>query len=485
MNKFKLTITAAMLLSAWQAQSFCGFYVAKIGTQLFNNKSEVILVRDGKNSTITMSNDFKGDVKDFAMVVPVPVVLRKDQIRITNRNVFARLGEYSSPRLVEYYDQNPCEQLYEMDDMVRTTSMESALEMKKVPAMTKDKNEVTIEAQYQIGEYDILILSAKESEGLKTWLIANGYAIPDKAEKVLEPYIKSNMKFFVVKVNLDKHKQTGFDFLSPIQIEFESDKFMLPIRLGMANSSGEQDMIVYAFTKTGRVETTNYRTVQMPTARNIPVFAKQKFEQFYFDLFDKQYKNEGKNTVFLEYAWNVTPTWGGMKCDPCIGPPPIFTDLSQAGVKWANNQLEKVFFTRLHVRYSEGKFPEDLFFQVTPNQENYQARYIITNPATGSFTCEAGKIYLDDLKNRRKRELMELASLTGWNTTKYTKYVNEGSAWVDEKEDIIPIGSAPGTPNDKGPMSKPFFFGLFAMLLLLLAAVQYSKTHKKVSIVQS
>ena len=129
MNKFKLTITAAMLLSAWDAQSFCGFYVAKIGTQLFNNKSEVILVRDGKNSTITMSNDFKGDVKDFAMVVPVPVVLRKDQIRITNRNVFARLGEYSSPRLVEYYDQNPCEQLYEMDDMVRTTSMESALEM--------------------------------------------------------------------------------------------------------------------------------------------------------------------------------------------------------------------------------------------------------------------------------------------------------------------------------------------------------------------
>ena len=253
----------------------------------------------------------------------------------------------------------------------------------------------------------------------------------------------------------------------------------------MANSSGEQDMIVYAFTKTGRVETTNYRTVQMPTARNIPVFTKQKFEQFYFDLFERQYKNEGKNSVFLEYAWNVTPTWGGMKCDPCIGPPPIFTELSQAGVKWVNNQQEKVFFTRLHVRYSEGKFPEDLFFQVTPNQENYQARYIITNPATGSFSCDAGKTYLDDLKNRRKRELMELASLTGWNTAKYSKYVNEGSAWVDEKEDIIPIGSAPGTPNDKSPMSKPIFFGLFALLLLLLAAVQYSKTHKKVSIVQS
>lgn len=483
MNKFKLTITATMLLSAWQAQAFCGFYVAKIGTQLFNNKSEVILVRDGKNSIITMSNDFKGEAKDFAMVVPVPVVLKKEQIRITNRDVFARLGEYSSPRLVEYYDENPCQRYVREDNM--DDEVTKSINRNVPMIMLKQKNEVTIEAQYQIGEYDILILSAKESEGLKTWLIANGYAIPDKAEKVLEPYIKSNMKFFVVKVNLEKHKQTGFDFLSPIQIEFESDKFMLPIRLGMANSSGEQDMIVYAFTKTGRVETTNYRTVQMPTGRNIPVFAKQKFEQFYFDLFDKQYKYEGKNTVFLEYAWNVTPTWGGMKCDPCIGPPPIFTDLSQAGVNWANNQSERVFFTRLHVRYSESKFPEDLFFQVTPNQENYQARYIITNPATGSFTCEAGKTYLDDLKNRRKRELMELTSLTGWNTSKYTKYVNEGSAWVDEKEDIIPIGGAPGTPNNKGPMSKSFFFGLFAFLLMLLATVQYSKAHKKVSIIKS
>jgi hypothetical protein len=80
---------------------------------------------------------------------------------------------------------------------------------------------------------------------------------------------------------------------------------------------------------------------------------------------------------------------------------------------------------------------------------------------------------------------MELASLTGWNTTKYTKYVNEGSAWVDEKEDIVPIGGAPQNPGNQGPLSKPFFFGLFAMLLLLLAAVQYSKTHKKISVVQS
>lgn len=468
-STFKIIATAAILFTGAHVNAFCGFYVAKAGAQLFNNKSEVILVRDGKKTVITMSNDFKGNVKDFAMVVPVPVVLQENQIRIADAGIFQRLDAYSAPRLVEYYDENPCQRIY-WDSEVSEAAVPMS-ELKRSANRMVEKEEVVIEAQYQIGEYDILLLSAKESVGLKNWLIANQYSIPDKAERVLEPYIKSNMKFFVVKVNLEQKTKSGFDYLSPIQIEFESDKFMLPLRLGMANSTGEQDLIVYAFTRSGRVEATNYRTLQMPTARYIPVFAKEKFAQMYVDLFEKQYTSEGKNSVFLEYAWNVTPTWGGMKCDPCIGPPPIFADLTKAGVSWAAGAGNSVFFTRLHVRYSEAKFPEDLFFQVTPNTEHYQARYIITHPAQGDLSCDDGKTYLLNLKNRRKRELAELAALTGWNTQKYTRYVDEGSGWIDEKkEDIIPLNQ----PNDLPPGSKkPLFFVVFLSVLTLLAYVQF------------
>jgi hypothetical protein len=84
--------------------------------------------------------------------------------------------------------------------------------------MVETKFNVTIEAEYTVGEYDIALLSAKESTGLKNYLIQEGYKIPSTAESVLEPYIKSNMKFFVVKVNLDNQKNTGFDYLRPIQI---------------------------------------------------------------------------------------------------------------------------------------------------------------------------------------------------------------------------------------------------------------------------
>ena len=81
---------------------------------------------------------------------------------------------------------------------------------------------VKIEAKYLVGEYDILILSAKESSGLKDWLNENGYKIPANAEEVLDPYIKSNLKFFVVKVNEKEKQKLNNNFLRPIQISFNS-----------------------------------------------------------------------------------------------------------------------------------------------------------------------------------------------------------------------------------------------------------------------
>src|SRR6185369_4622770 len=100
------------LFSIFQFQNsfaFCGFYVAKAGVSLFNKTSQVILVRDGDKTTITMSSDFEGSVKDFAMVVPVPVVLQRDEIRTVSSTIFQTLDDYSAPRLSEYYDDNPCQ----------------------------------------------------------------------------------------------------------------------------------------------------------------------------------------------------------------------------------------------------------------------------------------------------------------------------------------------------------------------------------------
>jgi len=264
-NTFCLSALAALLLIGFNANSFCGFYVAKADASLFNNKSEVIMVRNGTRNVITMSSDFKGDLSEFAMVVPVPVVLGEKDIRVVERRIFDVLNDYSAPRLVNYYDNNPCGyDMREYEDYGRMSSAPTSESLSEMDIKTVAKSTVRIEAQYDIDEYKIIILSAKESDGLQLWLEANGYQVPETARQVLEPYVRSNMKFFLVKVNLDKIKNRTSEYLRPIQISFDHAKFMLPLRLGMANSNGSQDMIVYALTTEGRVECTNYRTVKMP-----------------------------------------------------------------------------------------------------------------------------------------------------------------------------------------------------------------------------
>jgi hypothetical protein len=442
----KLTTTAALVFTAFGLMSFCGFYVSKADGSLKNKTSQVILVRDGNKNVITMYNDFKGDTKDFAMVVPVPVVLQKHDIKVVDQSIFQKLNDYSAPRLVEYWDQNPCYDYESLED--RTISSKAAvvaLNEVAVSGMAEKKRSVKIEAQYLVGEYDILILSAKESTGLKIWLNENGYKIPDGAEEVLDPYIKSNLKFFVVKVNEKEKKKLNNNFLRPIQISFTSPKFMLPIRLGMANADGDQDLIVYAFTRKGRIECTNYRNVNIPTGNSVPLFVQKNFGAFYGNLFNQQWKNENKSIGFLEYAWNVTPI-NPMKCDPCVGNPPTEYDLVQSGVWWlggkdwsdytdvdeeVDNGGKNVHFTRLHFRYNRNSFPQDLQFQVTPNTENFQARYVITHPANGDFTCEAGKKYLQNLKVRRKKELRELTTLTGTNINTWQ---DDATAANDEQD---------------------------------------------------
>ncbi len=409
--------------------SFCGFYVSKADGTLKNKTSQVILVRDGNKNVITMYNDFKGDTKDFAMVVPVPVVLSRENIKVVDQSIFQKLNDYSAPRLVEYWDQNPCVNYRSAEDALAGKVAGAQLnEVTVTSAYGVKRKSVTVEAKYLVGEYDILILSARESSGLKDWLNENGYKIPANAEEVLDPYIKSNLKFFVVKVNEKEKQKLNNNFLRPIQISFSSPKFMLPIRLGMANADGDQDLIVYAFTRKGRIECTNYRNVSMETGRNIPLFVQKNFGAFYGNLFTQQWKNEDRSVAFLEYAWNVTPI-NQMKCDPCVGNPPTEQDLVQSGVWWLygkdwndysdidndepDNGNRNVHFTRLHFRYNRNSFAQDLMFQVTPNTENFQARYIITHPASGDFNCDAGKIYLQQLKQRRKKELQELTRLTG------------------------------------------------------------------------
>jgi len=394
-----------------QAQAFCGFYVAGGGAELFNNATQVVLLRDGTRTVLSMQNNYQGPPENFAMVVPVPVVLKKENVKTLPREVFTRVDTLAAPRLVEYWEQDPCAAREEAERV-----REEEMAMDKSAGAESDGLGglgVKIEAQFTVGEYEVVVLSAKDALGLDTWLKLNKYKIPDGAEPLFRPYIQQGMKFFVAKVDVKKVTfENGMAMLSPLRFHYDSEKFELPVRLGLINAKEKQDLIVHVLAKNQRYEVANYPNVTIPTNIDLVPSAKTEFPFFYVSLFDKTLKAH-PNAVITEYAWQAS------SCDPCPTSPLSPEDMMTLGadvLPKARNAEEAMWdpsqqfvLTRLHARYDKASLGEDLVFKAAKPIEggrefdregeglrqtaqetiynNFQARYAIRYPWTGPVAC--------------------------------------------------------------------------------------------------
>ncbi len=417
MTRFLLSLF--LTLFAASAQAFCGFYVAKADGELFNESSKVVFVRDDNRSVITMSSDYRGEPRDFALVVPTPRVLLREEIRTVEAETVKHLDEYTAPRLVEYFDHDPCSPPMLM---APTLSINSVMN-ESLSLDLEDRAKalgVTIEAQYAVGTYDILILGADESDGLATFLTSEGYQLPEGAEPVLKAYIDGGMKFFVAGVNLERHAASETKELPPLQISFTSDHFMLPIQLGKLNADGPQDALFFMLSRNGRVEPKNYTAVQLPSNFDVPLYIEEEFGPFYKAMFAEAAPDEGG--IVMEYAWDMA--W----CDPCAGDPLSNAELAELGVDWlpdAGVQQQNVYVTRLHARYTGDQMPEDVMFVETRDRSNFQGRYVMNHPFEGEMACDAAEGYVQQTRNRFQDEARRVARLTGWDEAEVLEKVRE------------------------------------------------------------
>ncbi len=393
------------------ANAFCGFYVSDSGKQLVNNATQVALMREGTRTVLSMQNDYEGPPDRFAMIVPVPTVLQKENVKTLPREVFAKLEQLDAPRLVEYWEQDPCafEREEKKSDSMRRAGAGAAAPM----ATTASNLGVRVEAQFTVGEYEIVILSAENSGGLDTWLRQEKYNIPAGAEPYLRPYVAEGSRFFVAKVDPQKVKfdEHGQAALSPLRFHYDAEQFKLPVRLGLINSGGKQDLIVHILARGKRYELANYPNVTIPTNLDVEDRTKSEFGSFYANLFDETAK-KNPGAVVTEYSWDAS------SCDPCPGPALSAQDFATLGADAlpAPQQQQPYYFgggftlTRLHTRYDKATLGADLVFRSAPaivggrefyaqsgniehgavaaSYNNFQARYVIRHPWEGAIECE-------------------------------------------------------------------------------------------------
>ncbi len=409
----KRLLAAVLSLAPFAAHAFCGFYVAGGGAELFNNATQVVLMREGTRTVLSMQNNYQGPAEDFAMVIPVPVVLKKEQVKTLPRDVFGRVDTLSAPRLVEYWEVDPCYVEPRYGDDVKMSAFGMAGAAKGGGGLGGLGSLVKVEARFEVGEYDVVILSAKDALALETWLKQNKYRIPEGAEALFRPYIQQGQKFFVAKVNVKKVTfEKGMAKLSPLRFFYDSEKFELPVRLGLINAKEKQDLIVHVLARNQRYELANLPNVTIPTNIDLAPSAKSEFPFFYVSLFDRTLAKNPK-AVVTEYAWQAT------SCDPCPTSPLAAADFATLGAdvlptkqseedQW---KPEKQFvLTRLHARYDKTSLGEDLVFRAAkpivggrefltdgkaleqgsrPDSiNNFQARYAIRYPWKGAVTCK-------------------------------------------------------------------------------------------------
>lgn len=399
-------LAASVVLAPDAANAFCGFYVAPSDAPLYNDATMVALMREGTRTVMSMSNSYRGPAADFAMVVPVPVVLQKTNVKTLPHDIFHKLEALSAPRLVEYWEQDPC--MVEQDYGGAEDKMMSAPSAGAAPSPEKSAKEykVKIEAQFTVGEYDIVVLSAEESDGLERWLHDNKYKIPKGAASALAPYIKEQMKFFVARVDVKKVKMDaqGVAQLSPLRFNYESQDFRLPVRLGLLNASGKQDLLVFVISADKRYEVANYPNAFIPTNLEVVDETRNKFGPFYATLFDATIAKAGSRAVVTEYSWATS------SCDPCPTPPLEDADVATLGGDVLQIQGYSAVLTRLHTRYDSTTLTEDLVFRaadpvvggrenvvgangelekgaVKDSTNNFQARYAIRHAWTGAIAC--------------------------------------------------------------------------------------------------
>jgi hypothetical protein len=445
-----LAVAVATVTLTQPADAFCGFYVSGADAKLFNNATQVVLMREGTRTVLSMQNNYQGPAADFAMVVPVPVILQKENVKTLPREVFAKVDQLDAPRLVEYWEQDPCQPMHPHE--AKGGGVPRPMVRAGAAPQKRQELGVTVEAEFTVGEYEVVILSAKDAGGLDTWLKQEKYKIPDGSEALFRPYVLAGSKFFVARVDVSKvtfEKDQGTPasagdaspsaMLSPLRFHYDSVEFSLPVRLGLVNSNGTQDLIVHILAKGQRYEVANYPNATIPTNFDVAENARGKFGPFYAALFDRTLEKNPK-AVITEYSWDAGT------CDPCPGPALSGNDLATLGADALSSASAApppapsprtpgmrgprmgfmpsgFVITRLHARYSKDSLGEDLVFRTAPaivggreirktpeptakdapstaepelehgatpsTVNNFQGRYAIRHPWGGPIACAA------------------------------------------------------------------------------------------------
>ena len=355
----------AVAIGPSAALAFCGTYAGSAGSTPTNHASQVILVREGKRTTITMANDVTTVGTGLSVLIPVPGDVDPADVKLVDVGLMERVDKYAAPRLVEY----TCDDLYGNKGVGCACAGDIAKQLlarfayENLPGFLESTGlaDATV-------EYEVLSPSSMDDlTGASTML---GREISPAASPLVQEQIDAGSSFISVKVDL-REAGIGALWLPPIQFSYESDNMVLPIKLGTASSTGEQDVILHVITTAGKgqVSISSYPEMSTDAECMWDQEGLQSFSGFWDQKVEEAFLTSGGEAAFMtEYVWGPTA------CDPCTGSGPL--DASVLKDLGFQGDPAQSTLTRLHVRYQASAVEGDLMLYPTNTASNQQYRFI-------------------------------------------------------------------------------------------------------------
>ena len=384
-----IPLLAALALTP-TADAFCGTYVGGTEEDLTNRVSNVVMVRQGNRTTITMSGDVSEGADDFGILIPVPGDVEGVRV-LEDLTLLDRVDRYASPRLVSY----TCEDLHgfgasgfdaDASGAGCGSIMQSIQAQLMKDILEHAAGQLGLDLSFGGGQYDIDVLAPQSLTELGTWAMVNGWRIDPDAAAILTRQVRDDTKYIAVKVSLDEDLPEGRKVLKPIQFSYTSNGFSLPIELGAAHAERVQDVVLHVITDAsgGQVGISNYPEFQV---EDECLFRdeEESFTDFYTRQIAQGYQDSGG-----EAAWTTEYVWAPEKCDPCPEEGAIDEETLHAlGFEGSGGSA---VLTRLRARFHPDSVRGDLALYSSGISAQEQLRYILHDPGLESDfpICEEG-----------------------------------------------------------------------------------------------
>jgi hypothetical protein len=296
------------LSAAAPAQAFPGFLASKKSTDVKVHSTQMVIMKKGNTTAVSVMPDYEGSLEPFAMVLVVPGDVTADRVTTLKREYVDRVDSISAPRFHEYWEQDPCDPGPVEQEWERNMKADSGSaflgggEMPQGTQKVAKELSLDVEAKKKEGEYSFSLLG--KDEQVSAWLKNKGYTAPANADQTVAPYLQAGMRLVVAQVDPNRVELVGGDRaqLSPIRFWTEEPYDTIPDRVGLLNAPDKQELFVYVLDPEQRYESKNYNDLFPPTNVEVDFAVKERIGEFYNALGDI-IEAKTPNSFLLEYAW--------------------------------------------------------------------------------------------------------------------------------------------------------------------------------------